>query len=508
MNHAFSRILLLIVIAAVGAGCGLLGFDTGQLSTRGEIEATLQSAALAGEEQDELALEAHLASNIVTQVLSGEGISETQSKDELINQLQSMWADMSTNRIGIHLTDLKVRGSSAEAVGSFTLDFEDNDGNHAQCVGTGSATFTRSGGTWVIDSVTVFDSDCEVTPGEDPDTPGPVPPGVPHFALEQCQYLTLGMRNDQVRAVQESLNYLGYSAGRVDGHYGIITERAVRAFQRDNKLYVDGEFGPKTLAALDSRLRQKGGYYLCGSVEDVPNAGDTFVSYSALRKGTAFETRVIQYDSPVPGPTLVFVGCIHGNEQSGHRALVDAIDGGITISRGRLILVPELNRLACESNRRTLSRSGSALSGKDFNRMYPVGSRPSYLIAQELWDLIRKQPDLAFVVDFHDGFVNSLANSLIHTRQSKAGSVARKLRDNLNEVRPSKATGPKWRSMTEPIAGSLIRKVGRDLGKPGILVELAGRNPGDPLRLRKEYAWRIIRLIGDEYGMAIGFPTT
>jgi len=36
-------------------------------------------------------------------------------------------------------------------------------------------------------------------------------------------------------------------------------------------------------------------------------------------------------------------------------------------------------------------------------------------------------------------------------------------------------------------------------------VELSGRSPGDPLSLRKKYAWRVIRMMGYEYGMAIGF---
>ncbi len=54
--------------------------------------------------------------------------------------------------------------------------------------------------------------------------------------------------------------------------------------------------------------------------------------------------------------------------------------------------------------------------------MFPVGYIASYLIAKEMWALIKSQPNLAFVVDFHDGFINSLGNTLIHTRQSEAGS--------------------------------------------------------------------------------------
>lgn len=81
----------------------------------------------------------------------------------------------------------------------------------------------------------------------------------------------------------------------------------------------------------------------------------------------------------------------------------------------------------------------------------------------------------------------------------------RRIRDSLNEIRPSGARGPSWRAFTEPIGGSLTRKVGRDLGIPAVEVELSGRSPGDPISLRKKYAWRFIRMLGYEYDMAIGF---
>src|SRR5690606_27971022 len=100
----------------------------------------------------------------------------------------------------------------------------------------------------------------------------------------------------------------------------------------------------------------------------------------------------------------------------------------------------------------------------------------------------KSQPNLKVVVDFHDGFVNSLGNTLIHSRQSTIGNICDDIRDKLNKIRPSGAKGPKFRSFTEPIGGSLTRKVGRDLNIYGVEVELCGRSVGDPLSLRKKYA--------------------
>ncbi|HET9729299.1 MAG TPA: peptidoglycan-binding protein [Acidimicrobiia bacterium] len=58
-------------------------------------------------------------------------------------------------------------------------------------------------------------------------------------------------RGDDVGELQRRLNALGFDAGREDGIFGPGSERALRSFQRDAGLTVDGMFGPQTRAALD-----------------------------------------------------------------------------------------------------------------------------------------------------------------------------------------------------------------------------------------------------------------
>jgi N-acetylmuramoyl-L-alanine amidase len=58
------------------------------------------------------------------------------------------------------------------------------------------------------------------------------------------------MRGDDVDALQQQLNALGFDAGRQDGIYGIDSDRAVRAFQREYGLREDGLFGPRSCVAL------------------------------------------------------------------------------------------------------------------------------------------------------------------------------------------------------------------------------------------------------------------
>lgn len=58
------------------------------------------------------------------------------------------------------------------------------------------------------------------------------------------------MTGPAVLAIQEKLEALGYAPGSLDGIYGETTASAVRAFQRDHELEVDGVVGPKTRKAL------------------------------------------------------------------------------------------------------------------------------------------------------------------------------------------------------------------------------------------------------------------
>jgi len=74
--------------------------------------------------------------------------------------------------------------------------------------------------------------------------------------------LNRGMKGPGIALVQTSLSILGYQnllpitfrTGKPDGSYGKETDKAVRAFQTDQLLRVDGDAGKYTLAALDRCL--------------------------------------------------------------------------------------------------------------------------------------------------------------------------------------------------------------------------------------------------------------
>lgn len=59
-----------------------------------------------------------------------------------------------------------------------------------------------------------------------------------------------GAKGNEVRQIQSRLKELGFYTGPVDGDFGGGTESAVKSFQKDKQLTVDGTVGPKTWAKL------------------------------------------------------------------------------------------------------------------------------------------------------------------------------------------------------------------------------------------------------------------
>lgn len=62
--------------------------------------------------------------------------------------------------------------------------------------------------------------------------------------------LKQGMKNDTVKALQILLNGRGYNCGAVDGSFGPATLSAVKLFQKNKSLTIDGIAGPRTLSKL------------------------------------------------------------------------------------------------------------------------------------------------------------------------------------------------------------------------------------------------------------------
>lgn len=66
-----------------------------------------------------------------------------------------------------------------------------------------------------------------------------------------------GDAGEKVKDIQDVLNYLGYNAGVVDGRFGPQTDKAVKAFQKDERITIDGIVGPNTFDAFEDAARPR-----------------------------------------------------------------------------------------------------------------------------------------------------------------------------------------------------------------------------------------------------------
>lgn len=73
--------------------------------------------------------------------------------------------------------------------------------------------------------------------------------GIAYGALGD-RLLGRGSRGPEVQELQSKLAQLGYSVGPIDGKFGSKTEAAIRSFQKDHGLRVDGLAGTQTVKEL------------------------------------------------------------------------------------------------------------------------------------------------------------------------------------------------------------------------------------------------------------------
>ncbi len=118
------------------------------------------------------------------------------------------------------------------------------------------------------------------------------------------------LRGDDIGTLQRRLNGLGFDAGREDGIFGKQTGDALREFQRNAGVAVDGIAGPATIAAL-ARLGEPGR----GSVAAVRER-------EALRFGRALAGSRI-YVSTTPGLEVLGTVIERGLLDSGATVVLD-----------------------------------------------------------------------------------------------------------------------------------------------------------------------------------------
>lgn len=128
----------------------------------------------------------------------------------------------------------------------------------------------------------------------------PVPTPTPTTCKLGDRLLKKGSKGDDVKELQTNLIKLGYSCGScgADGDFGSGTLNAVKAFQKGHGCSVDGQYGPKSHAAMVAALEKLSGTttpstktvtITGGSVNIRKGPGTSYGVFKVAHKGDKFE---------------------------------------------------------------------------------------------------------------------------------------------------------------------------------------------------------------------------
>jgi predicted deacylase len=190
---------------------------------------------------------------------------------------------------------------------------------------------------------------------------------------------------------------------------------------------------------------------------EIPIGKKTTVDIPIARLPTNTEIDLIAhvYRSSNPGPTLLVIGGVHGDEINGIEIVKRAEKQGMFrhLKHGNVIAIPLLNVLGF------INYSREFPSGKDVNRSFPgtkngsLASRVAYTLTKEIL------PHVDFGIDFHTG-----------GKQIYNYPQARVYRDDPDSIQLGEDFG-----MPHLITGGLIkkslRKTAHDMGIPMVVFE-------------------------------------
>lgn len=217
-------------------------------------------------------------------------------------------------------------------------------------------------------------------------------------------------------------------------------------------------------------------------------AAEVLVSSGVLGAGQPWRTTYHVTDSGRDGPVVLVVGGVHGNEPAGARAAEQIRHWPIT--RGRLVVIPSLNRLGLKANTRWFPDYRNDRNKRDLNRNFPRRDGDTQAVTPlcvAVWDFVKTQsPDWVF--DLHEGFdfhsVNSksVGSSVISFPQNR--DFARRLQFAANSIaQPQKPFDLLAKS--GPVQGSLARACGERLGARSFILETTFKSQPISLRTRQ-----------------------
>lgn len=207
--------------------------------------------------------------------------------------------------------------------------------------------------------------------------------------------------------------------------------------------------------------------------------------------------RVRVFRSPNPGPTILLVGGVHGNEPAGAHGLVQFVNnldnGTDQLQKGTLVIVPEVNTWGLN---KYVRENGSLING-DINRNFTT-TGPQDASSAALQQLVRSSD---MVMDFHEGWGyhrvqnNSLGSTVTSGTNPQTQALVEKAVGQLNATIPDQDM---WFTHRANDACSIATTLGCEAqrnGKDYILTETTGQDEIQPRSVRVGQVYLILKCV-------------
>ncbi|PKM76847.1 MAG: hypothetical protein CVU90_10500 [Firmicutes bacterium HGW-Firmicutes-15] len=205
------------------------------------------------------------------------------------------------------------------------------------------------------------------------------------------------------------------------------------------------------------------------------------VKTEIIAQGTKYATELYVIESGVPGPVVMIVGGVHGNETAGYKAADQVKD--YSIQKGTLIVLPQANKRADAAHTRDIG-------GADLNRDFPTSKsdKPDNTLSTAIFNVV-KEYNVDWLMDMHEGAnyskiksSSSVGQSLIYYPAVQTKTIATSIVNTLNK---GISTSYKDYSLLRyPTSGSLASASAKVLGVNSFIFETCSK---DPLSTRIRY---------------------
>ncbi len=156
--------------------------------------------------------------------------------------------------------------------------------------------------------------------------------------LDTVALSKLGSSGEEVIQIQKRLSVWGYYKGDIDGVYGSKTVEAVKLFQKNNGITVDGVAGPATLSKMgisSGSSADDANLYLLAKIINGEARGESYMGQVAVGAVVLNRVRHSSFPNTIAGViyqpgafTAVDDGQINAQmSESSYRAARDALNG-------------------------------------------------------------------------------------------------------------------------------------------------------------------------------------